>query len=46
MVVVNCVGEIMENSSRGSDFARTGPLVSVSGYLVVDVQIGGKPLIE
>ena len=46
MVVVNCVGEIMENSPRGSGFARTGPLVSISGYLEVDVQIGGKPLIE
>ena len=42
MVVVNCVGEIMENSPRGSGFARTGPLVSISGYLEVDVQIGGQ----
>ena len=39
-------GEIMENSPRGSGFARTRFLVSVSGFLVVDVQIGGKPLIE
>ena len=39
-------GEVMEFSPRGTGFAMTGPLISVSGFLVIQAQSGGNPLIE
>ena len=39
-------GEVMEFSPRGTGFAMTGPLISVSGFFVIQAQSGGKPLIE
>ena len=39
-------GEGMEFSPCRTRFAMAGPLVSVSGFIVVQVQSGGNPLIE
>jgi hypothetical protein len=45
-MVVAILVKLWKYSPRGTGFARTGPLVSVSGFFVIQAQSGGKPLIE